>query len=334
MFSFSVLIIFILSRVDGNIRNKTSTITVSNNVHELPYLTPKHYIQIMDILLEERRLRRLLEQDVKELQHKVNLLNFKPKECSQNLECIDRVQIQNKELRNKNSDTAMLQDQNSDSAIQQSNNSDTAIIHTRNSDTAIVHIRNSDTAILQNKNGDNAILQNKNGDTAMSQDKSGDTAMLQNKNSITAMLQNGNSDTAMSQNGNSDNAMSQNGNSDTAMSQNEVTEHQQNATFKTEWNNTISRQQVDLLTNTNKNRTKRNTFQSILRDLSIIKTSTEATNQNYLILYQMTSSLKRKMDMMSKDLENIRNGEYTYWLYFDLAININVLSSAYDAFLE
>jgi len=277
MFSFSVLIIFILSNVDGNIRNKTNSITVSSNVHELPYLTPKHYIQIMDILLEERRLRRLLEQDVKELQHKVNLLNFKPKECSQNLECIDRLQIHKKEI--------------------------------QNGDNAMVQNKNSDNAMLQNKNGDTTILQNKNGDTAIVHTRNSDTAMSQNKNSDTAMLHNRNGDNAIPQNKNSDTAMSQNRNSDIAMLQDEVTEKQQNATFKTEWNNTISEQHVDPLTNTNKKRPKRNTFQSILRDLSIIKTSTEATNQNYLILYQMTSSMKRKMDMMSKDLENIRNGE-------------------------
>ena len=272
MFSFSVLIIFILSSVDGNIRNKTNTITVSNNVHELPYLTSKHYIQIMDILLEERRLRRLLEQDVKELQHKVNVLNFKPTECIQNLECIDRVQIHKKEFQNKNSDNGILQN------------------------------KDGDTAMAQNKNTDNAMLQNKNGDATMLQSKNTDNAMLQNKNG--------------------DTAMSQNRNSDTAMLQDEVTEQQQNATFETEWNNTISEQHVDPLTNTiseqhvdpltntNKKRPKRNTFQSILRDLSIIKASTDATNENYLMLYQMTSSMKRNMDRISNELEHIRNGKW------------------------
>ena len=250
MFSFSVLIIFILSSVEGNIRNKTNTITVSNNVHELPYLTSKHYIQIMDILLEERRQRRLLEQDVKELQHKVNVLNFKPTECIQNLKCIDRVQIHKKEF--------------------------------------------------QNKNSDNGILQNKNSDTAMAQNKNTDNAMLQNKNTHNVMLQNKNGDTAMSQNRNSD----------TAMLQDEMIEQQQNATFETEWNNTISEQHVDPLTNTNKKRPKRNTLQSILRDLSIIKASTDATNENYLMLYQMMSSMKRNMDRISKELEHIRNGKW------------------------
>ena len=250
MFSFSVLIIFILSSVEGNIRNKTNTITVSNNVHELPYLTSKHYIQIMDILLEERRQRRLLEQDVKELQHKVNVLNFKPTECIQNLKCIDRVQIHKKEF--------------------------------------------------QNKNSDNGILQNKNSDTAMAQNKNTDNAMLQNKNTHNVMLQNKNGDTAMSQNRNSD----------TVMLQDEMIEQQQNAIFETEWNNTISEQHVDPLTNTNKKRPKRNTLQSILRDLSIIKASTDATNENYLMLYQMTSSMKRNMDRISKELEHIRNGKW------------------------
>ena len=240
MFSFSVLIIFILSSVEGNIRNKTNTITVSKNVDELPYLTSRHYIQIMDILLEERRQRRLLEQDVKELQHKVNVLNFKPTECIQNLKCIDRVQIHKKEFQNKNSDNGILQN------------------------------KNSDTAMAQNKNTDNAMLQNKNGDAAMSQNRNSDTAMLQD----------------------------------------EVIEQQQNATFETEWNNTISEQHVDPLTNTNKKRPKRNTFQSILRDLSIIKASTDATNENYLMLYQMTSSMKRNMDRISKELEHIRNGKW------------------------
>ena len=270
MFSFSVLIIFILSSVEGNIRNKTNTITVSKNVDELPYLTSRHYIQIMDILLEERRQRRLLEQDVKELQHKVNVLNFKPTECIQNLKCIDRVQIHKKEFQNKNSDNGILQN------------------------------KNSDTAMAQNKNTDNAMLQNKNTHNVMLQNKNTDNAMLQNKNTHNVMLQNKNGDTAMSQNRNSD----------TVMLQDEMIEQQQNAIFETEWNNTISEQHVDPLTNTNKKRPKRNTLQSILRDLSIIKASTDATNENYLMLYQMTSSMKRNMDRISKELEHIRNGKW------------------------
>jgi hypothetical protein len=144
--------------------------------------------------------------------------------------------------------------------------------------------------MAQNKNTDNAMLQNKNGDAAMLQSKNTDNAMLQNKNG--------------------DTAMSQNRNSDTAMLQDEMIEQQQNAIFETEWNNTISEQHVDPLTNTNKKRPKRNTLQSILRDLSIIKASTDATNENYLMLYQMTSSMKRNMDRISKELEHIRNGKW------------------------
>jgi hypothetical protein len=180
----------------------------------------------------------------------------------------------------------------------------------KNTDNAMLQSKNGDAAMLQSKNIDNAMLQNKNTDNAMLQNKNGDAAMLQNKNIDNAMLQNKNTDNAMLQNKNGDAAMSQNRNSDTAMLQDEVIEQQQNATFETEWNNTISEQHVDPLTNTNKKRPKRNTFQSILRDLSIIKASTDATNENYLMLYQMTSSMKRNMDRISKELEHIRNGKW------------------------
>jgi hypothetical protein len=170
--------------------------------------------------------------------------------------------------------------------------------------------KNTDNVMLQNKNTHNVMLQNKNTHNVMLQNKNTHNVMLQNKNTDNAMLQNKNTHNVMLQNKNGDTAMSQNRNSDTAMLQDEMIEQQQNATFETEWNNTISEQHVDPLTNTNKKRPKRNTLQSILRDLSIIKASTDATNENYLMLYQMMSSMKRNMDRISKELEHIRNGKW------------------------